>query len=290
MSNHHLLLLIAVAVNSLTNIRFMNTDVNPRVSYLVKELINTGPYSEIRVHDLTGYDSKESSVLVLLLGKDNYNFNVTRMWYNQHTVTGLVSNYVPKVEMYHYGMPVLKEGVCPDTNTEFVSATPCDYFQSATSATLTIYNAARRTKLVSRLLMGMAATRQNYLDFMNCPQLGGFSSIGHGNEGLIFTYDGMITVHDFAKLNFSNLTTVVFNSCSVMNPPMSTTLASAGVQFFSGGVSDLIVGLSEPVTVCFWADAFGNRNMTWALNNCSSLDRMDIWGSEDPSGVDIFQR
>ena len=186
-------------------------------------------------------------------------------------------------------VPLSTPPVCPDNSIEFVSATAYPQYPSALNYTVNNYQLAVAMGYNAQILVGPAATRQNYLNYLSCPNLGGFSNIGHGDQGEIFVYDGAVTSQDLAGLNFQNRTTIIFNSCNVMNDPMSTVMDNNGARFYAGGVSDLMIGSSEPVTYCFWNNTFQSKNMTDAMLQCAQLDPQDIWGSEDPSGQQTFQ-
>jgi len=222
------------------------------------------------------------------LSNKNYGFLLSRVWYIVQNGLAILQRverpYVASNEMVHYGLPPLRTPICPDLRIQYVAGTACPYYPSASQATLNNYLMALDQGYETQLLMGVAASRQNYLDYMSCTDMGGFNNIGHGDQSAIILYDGVLTYQDFAQINFESTTSILFNSCQVMNPPLSDVMNKNGARFYAGGVSTLLIGFSEPVTTCFWNATFHDANMTAALTKCATLDPLDTWGSEDPSG------
>lgn len=231
---------------------------------------------------ITGINNTELEVYHI--SNVSYRHQVSRITYQEYRILN-----IKPIKPIAAPRSRLKTPVCPDDTVEYVSATAYPQYPSALNYTVANYELAMNMGYNSQILVGPAATMQNYLDYLSCPNLGGFNNIGHGDQGEIFVYDGALTSDDFSTLNFQNRTTIVFNSCNVMNDPMSTVMQRNGARFFAGGISDLMIGTSEPVTYCFWNATFQGKTMTETMELCSELDPMDIWGSEDPSGQQTFQ-
>ena len=281
----------------------------------LEPMYNYYPAHIVRVHDLgkllsadgnisitSGDDNiyggiTKENLLLYHLSEYTYGYLVSRVWFyqlkdavgNNHYIAAEIETpYRPNTAMQHYGLTALRPGVCPDNATEYVAGTACQEYPTAANYTFADYMLADNQGLGAQLLIGLSATRQNYVDFMSCPQLGGFNNIGHGSPDAILLTDGVLTSDDFAGMKFRNITSIIFNSCQVMNPPMSDVMNANGARFYSGGISTLTIGTSEPVTYCFWQSVLQGRNMTETLTDCANMDPNDVWGTEDPSGQETF--
>jgi hypothetical protein len=291
-----LILFLAVCATAY-DVRFITPPPKDRVPilWMIKELepqFRDYPSNSVRVHVLGPQDADGHISGLLLYHVSNVSYSTLLSKITYTTVDPYVYNittpYRAKNGEQSIGLAPLRAPVCPDSTVEFVAGTAYPEFPTALNYTVQNYLLASSMGYRSEILVGVAATRQNYLDYLSCPNLGGFNNIGHGDPNEIFVYDGSITSDDLQSYNLANLTTVVFNSCNVMNDPMSTVMNGNGARFFAGGISELMIGSSEPVTYCFWQNAFSGNNMTSSLSQCSQLDPSDQWGSEDPSGQEGF--
>lgn len=250
--------------------------------------LNTTYGTNLRVHHLPN-----NQFLLYQLSDTNYGFRLSKVHYEINGFNGLrvarfETPYRSTPRERQSGLPPLRTPVCPDTSTQYVSATAFDGYPSALNYTVLNFWLATGVGLSSQLLVGMAATRQNYLDYLSCPGLEGFNNIGHGTPQEILVYDGSISSDDLSGYDFQGLSVILFNSCNVMDPPMSTAMVTANTRFYAGGISELQIGTSEPVTYCFWQAALTESNMSASAASCATLDPLDVWGYEDPSGNNYF--
>jgi hypothetical protein len=284
------LVLSTLACYNCYDIRFVTpvSDVDMLTVMINGMELNQSYGTNLRVHTLENMPG-DNQLLLYHLSGTNYGYQLSKVYYtSEYKITKLVTPYKATYQERQSGLAKLRTPVCPDVSIQYVAATAFDIYPSALNYTVLNYWLASGAGLSSQLLVGLAATRQNYLDYLSCPGLEGFNNIGHGTPNEIFVYDGSISSDDLLNYDFQGLTVIVFNSCNVMDPPMSNTMVSANTRFYAGGISELQIGTSEPVTYCFWQAALSESNMTSSAKLCSALDPLDVWGSEDPSGNNYF--
>ena len=161
---------------------------------------------------------------------------------------------------------------------DFIAATPVPDINTAKEAVEYLHNLAISVGLRSKMLLGAEATVANYKKYLTCG-LTGFVSIGHGNTNEIVLYDGPLRWNWFDGSSNQapnqvpnpdlNPEVVYFNSCQVHNDPLKDAVMKAGARTFIGGITNLLIGPSEAVCMCFWSNAMTSlKDMDEALKQC----------------------
>lgn len=138
---------------------------------------------------------------------------------------------------------------------DFIVGTPAPEIPTAKNAVIWLHKEATRAGLKSKILLGEEATIKNYQTYMTSGPKA-FVNIGHGSNTGIMLSDGFLNYSWFKNLTPESLKPCVLylNSCQVHNEPLETSIMSAGVRTFIGGILNLWIGPSEEVCRCFWGN------------------------------------
>jgi hypothetical protein len=121
-------------------------------------------------------------------------------------------------------------------------------------------------------LLEKQATRQNYLNYLSCPNLVGDFYDGDANPNLIETYDVPLTAQDISivlKGAFRNHVTHVWVACKAFNDPMLSAMVSdAGSQKFIAGVVDLVGGYADKTGACTMEAALQGQPISKSFEDC----------------------
>jgi hypothetical protein len=153
---------------------------------------------------------------------------------------------------------------------DFIAATPETGIPTAVNAVNELHNMATAAGLNSKKLLGAAASRANYKNYLQSG-VKGFVNIGHGYTGGIVLHDGNLTANWFNSLSGQPVSPAVvyFNSCQVFNPPLQPAVMASGARTYIGGIINLGIGTSEEVCKCFWNRSLNLlKGMGVNLKNC----------------------
>jgi hypothetical protein len=121
--------------------------------------------------------------------------------------------------------------------------------KGVTSAAATATKAGYKVKT----LLGTAETTSEIKKWLSCPNLILWGRIGHGSKTGVYLKDGLLPATYFNSLPATalNKKVIYFNCCQTHNPTLEPALRKAGVQKNIGGDTNLGIGTSEPVFVCW---------------------------------------
>ncbi|MFN7094787.1 MAG: hypothetical protein ACK4M7_05420, partial [Burkholderiales bacterium] len=263
----------ATSISFLANHTFSSTEKSLVIQALDKQ-INPALYRDIKIQILIP-ELGTKQFLVFLLNKDSYCVEIDKLILNdKYQAISLIRNYnnftenevIPGTNSITYS--------CPNKEVEFVVATPLyQEISTARQSINEVADLARGAGLTVVQLLDKDATITNYLNYLSCPNLKGFYSIGHGMNRGIMLHDGFLMakkINEVLKNELEYKTIVEFNSCQVFNNPLKeATIDEAHAQKFVGGINNLSIGTSELSSSCFWNQAFNGKSLTPALAECN---------------------
>jgi hypothetical protein len=225
--------------------------------------------------------------LARLFARGLHRFETVRVDFNSaYEITKIQRHYVARAER------TVTNVSCPDDATEFISFAPNnDDFEQGIARD--VANEAQAKGLKTVLLLGEAATRQAYMNYMSCPNLKGNFYDGDSNPEEMITADESITAQDYAttlKGAFRFRVTNIWLACEAFNNPMlDSAMNQAASQKYAAGINDLQVGPSDNAAACAMKAAINGQPMTAAFQACyQQLDNSeDHWGF-DGQGSDLF--
>lgn len=181
------------------------------------------------------------------------------------------------------------EPVCPNDKIEVVAISAYPGVGDVDKSLDAVYQMAS-TKYKSIKILDANADGQTYKNWLSCPNLKGFYTIGHGNnEGIMVGKGDFISYEFFKDEKFNRKyqkTTLVFNSCDVFNAPLGPQLVfgnnSQRIGYlmkpgpkayeYVGGYIGLLIGSSEDISACFMSKAMTGVKMDYnLLKNCVGL-------------------
>jgi hypothetical protein len=255
---------------------------------LIKRVIPTNEYREVKVQIIKNDKEKVDHYLAFLSSKKFHRVSVTRVEVNGSTV----ENYKLSKEEFSAQPGSIEQAVCPDTKVEFIAFAPNDD-DLEQQVTIDTANAAEKAHLKVVRLLKDDATRENYLNYMVCPNLKGNFYDGDANPDEFTTADGVISsdeVSTILKEKFRNKVTNIWLACEAYNNPMlSSANDVAQSQVYAAGINDLEVGPSDRAAACAMQAAVAGKPMKNAFNQClKQLDNStDEWGYAQ-RGADTF--
>jgi hypothetical protein len=181
---------------------------------------------------------------------------------------------------------------CPAPDTQFIAFAPNDN-DLEQQVTVQVGNAAVAKGLKTVMLLKEKATRQNYLDYMSCPNLIGNFYDGDADPNEIVTNDGVISSDEISHLligAFRNRVTNIWLACEAANDPMlSAMVKTSQSQKYYAGVNDLQVGPSDKAAACTMVAAIGGASISESFASCYKQfdDPSDKWGGGG-SGSDFL--
>lgn len=235
-----------------------------QVEYSIRE--NVLPTMGVEYHSVSvkvkrKADHTPDYLIAYMLRKDTYTADVVKIEIDEnYQVRNTIRNYDDSGEEDDEEG---EGGYAADQEyaVNFVVATPETGIPTAVSAVNTIHNLALSVGLKSQKLLGSAANRASYKNYLKAG-IKGFVNIGHGYTGGIVLSDGTLSTSWFNSLSGKplNPAVVYFNSCQVFNPPLQPAVMQAGARTFIGGIVNLGIGTSEEVCKCFWERSLKQLN------------------------------
>ena len=184
---------------------------------------------------------------------------------------------------------LIQKATCPDPSVQFIGFAPNqDDFEIQITKNVTATARQKGYKTVELLVTD--ATRQNYFNYLSCPQVKGNFYDGDSNPSAIVTADGVITAKELALFRYQHHVTQIWLACQAFNDPLLTTMIKTSEsQKYAAGVTDLIVGPSDNAAQCTMIAALNGQPMTAAFQACyKQYDTAeDVWGFAG-NGADIF--
>ena len=258
------------------------------ITRIVKQTLNAANqsnYASAKVQPIYNSEGSMDHLLVYLPSKTNYSMSVMRINLKQsdtqYTASKVINNYTLSSSDWQQ-QPGVQNAKCPNPKVEFVAATSVPDYPTAKQYVDEVYQSAKKHGYNTVELLGDEASTTNYENYLSCPKLKGFYNIGHGSPDGILLSDGMLGTEQFSQMHkeLNERAVVVLNSCNVfMDPLKSAVIDGSDPQKYSGGISTLLIGTSEPASACFWEHAFDGKPMTQWLNSCATkIDPNDTWG------------
>ncbi len=246
---------------------------------------NQNDYASAKVQPIYNSDGDMDHLLVYLPSKTNYSMSIMRINLKQsdtqYSASKVINNYTLSSSDWQQ-QPGVQNAKCPNPNVEFVAATSVPSYPTAKQYVDEVYQSAKKHGYNTIELLGDEASTTNYENYLSCPKLKGFYNIGHGSPDGTLLSDGMLGTDQFSQMHkeLNERAVVVLNSCNVfMDPLKSAVIDGSDPQKYSGGISTLLIGTSEPASACFWEHAFDGKPMTQWLNSCATkIDPEDTWG------------
>lgn len=256
---------------------------------IVRGSVDLSHFRNARVQVVYNAQQQLDHLLVHLHSKTTHRVDFAAVHLDQDwNVVSVENNYKPNDDD-NSQQPGTTGAVCPDPSIEFIAFAPNNDGLEQ-QITKDVAAAARARGLKTVELLKADATRDNYLNYMACPNLKGNFYDGDANPNEFATVDGMITAGDMAQQKFNYHVTNIWLACEAYNDPMlSNVTKDAKSQKFAAGMNDLLVGPSDRTGKCAMIAAINGKPMTQAFNDCyKKYDTSeDHWGFGG-DGADFF--
>lgn len=232
----------------------------------------SGKYNKAKIQPIETNTNKY--ILIYLLDKYDLSFKTVKVVLDQNdNIQSVVNNYkLKQQDLNEQPKLSFNQQMCPDNAVRFVAASDLynDYGNIKKAIDSEILE-ANKDGIKAYKLVGKDATVENYENWLSCPNLKGFSHIGHGNtSGIILLNDGVLDANTIKKDIHLNLHTLVtFDSCDVFNDPLKNVMINdAKAQKFSGGISSLMIYGSTEAYACTWKKVLEGLSFSDSLKSC----------------------
>jgi hypothetical protein len=269
------------------------------ITQLVKQNFDTNQYAHVKTQVMYNNQQQADHILVYLFSKQYHHFNVARMNVNSKLqVTSVEMKYqLSRADYAQQPGITVNEAKCPDDSIEFIALAADVYGDISVKVTKEVVAAAKAQSLKTvGLWKTKKATRENYLNYMACPNLKGNFYNGYTNSDYadqIVTADGVITYSDIDTLlnkKFRYKVTNIWVIDKGYNDPLKSSLIDvAQAQKYAAGMGDLLVGPSDLTAACAMKAAIKGEPMKAAFDACYLQydNKADQWGFGG-NGADIF--
>lgn len=229
------------------------------------------------LYKITVYRFNDYYVLYLLSGK-YWQLQRVRVDIDSNGKTNVIEGYKGNDKERQIFSAQYNSPVCPDNSVEVVAISAYPGLGDVSKSIDAVYQIAK-SKYKAVEVLTEQADGQTYANWLSCPNLKGFYTIGHGdNEGIMVGNDDVIDYQFFQsnllKQKYKN-TTLVFNSCEVYNHPLGSELLFGSNENKSsyrknpgptayqyvGGYTSLLIGSSEDISACFLSKAMSGAKM-----------------------------
>ncbi len=235
---------------------------------------DSSPYYKVKTKIVYDNDGNPGHLVVHLLNKDYYYYETTRINLGRdYSVKEVLKGYEVQPEDMVQDISKRK-AACPDSSVDMVFATCETGIPTAVAAVDDLADVAEANGYNVRVLKGSAENIQAYQNWLSCNNLILFGRVGHGSPTGIMVDDGTLSYTYFQGLSSSALQdkVIFINSCQVHNSPLQPAVVSAGVQKYIGGITNLAIGPSERVFLCWFDDVVDGDAMTSTLYNCNNTE------------------
>lgn len=178
----------------------------------------------------------------------------------------------------------LMRTACPDKDVQLLSIAPNADMYGQQESALEVASAGTYAQLKTQTLLGLAATRQNILNYLSCPNLLGVFFDGDGNQDLIGTTDGVITSDDFKTLfsgHFHYHTIFAFASANSFQEPLQNTMIhDIQAQKYIASNDAIYGGPADKTAACTMIALIENQNRdidTSYLGCYQTFGQQDQW-------------
>jgi len=237
------------------------------------------------LYEIVVYNFSDHYVIYLLSGKV---WGMTAVRVDVDT-SGNVKNITNNYSIQHAELQTTSPNdkpVCPDSSVQFVAISAYPGVGAVNEAIATVSQAASQ-KYKTMTILNENADGMTYKNWLSCPNLKGFYSIGHGGPDVIIVGNGdMISYEDFADPQFTNKykdTSMFINSCQAFNYPFGTEITFGNDAYASeyaqnpgpnayeylSGHTNLLMFSSERSSACFAKRAIEGAKMDYdTLKEC----------------------
>lgn len=279
-----ILVFLSFNVFSSPSILFKNTDNAKKMPSILRNMINDIAIKNPEVNQAIVYPFQDHYVIYLLSAKS---WRVSKIRVDLDSA-GAVKSLIPSYQETADELQNFKNdhAVCPDNNVEFVAMSAFSDVGHVKQAVDAVYQAALKRYHAIEIL-GPTATGQAYENWLACPNLKGFYSIGPGDNYELIVGNGDVVTYNYFQsddlVRKYSKTTLILNSPFVYNFPFGSELtfgnsmsksdfiSSPGPQAYEliAGYSDLLIGPSEDASACMATKAIDGAIMdTKLLQNC----------------------
>jgi len=260
-----------------TIFHFMNGkhDQQNVIEKIVKENFSIDEYEQIKVQSLYNPKTQSNDFILYLLPKNNHNLITAKINMDHSQLISIEKNFTPTLQP--------QETKCPDPTIEFIAFAPNDN-DLEQKITMNVAKTAERQGLKTIQLLRENATRENYLNYLVCPQLKGNFYDGNANPYMILTYDGFIHVDEIQTIltnQFHYKVTHIWVAGEAFENPMESAMIDvAKAQKFIAGESSLTIGLSDLTGWCTMKKAIHHESIAESFASCYAKYgiRVDRWG------------
>lgn len=239
---------------------------------IVRESMNTRSVSirEFKVSVLFNEQKAPDYLIVYGLHSETYSVTTTRIdlstttrsdLSSEYSVSAITDNYILNEDIdFSQDRKPAATGQCPDSSIQMVFST-CetgvgltDNIPSAKKGVTSAAAAATKAGYKVKTLLGAAETTKAMKNWLSCPNLILWGRIGHGMPEGIVLYDKLFNAKDFQSMPAAatlEKKVLYINSCEVHNKPIEPAILGRKVQKYIGGDTELGIGTSEPVFVCW---------------------------------------
>jgi hypothetical protein len=290
-----LLLSIAQAAVATTPVSFIGASRSLRAQASVLRAahasLNLQRYAEVRIRLVNSVGGVPDHAIVYLLAKKYHHFDIASIDLDKNqNALETHTNY----QLQAQDLPPVEKAQCPDKSIEFIAFAPNeDQFEQ--DITNDVAKAAIAQGLKTVHLVKDQATRQNYLNYMSCPNLKGNFYDGDANPTEFITADGVITADDINTVlggAFRFHVTNIWLACQAFNDPiLSAVISGAQAQKYAAGINNLEIGPSDQAAACAMKAAFKGQPLTASFQSC--YEKYDVpsdhWGF-DGKGSNYFAK
>lgn len=283
-----------------TSIHLMNTrhgnqniPIDKIKSQIIKK-IKTEDYSEIKLQLIYNKDLKPDHLIMYLLHKNHHSISLEKININQdYRIISFEKNYqLTTTDLAQQPGKSLLEAKCPDSSVEFVGFAPND-IPIEQSVTQDVIDAANIQGLKTISLLLKNATRENYFNYLVCPNLKGVFFDGNSHPYFLMVYDGIISTQDIKSIladKFRYQVTNIWVAGEAFEDPMESTLIdTVKAQKFIAGINELTIGPSDRTGACAMKAAIYGKPITYSFEFCYKKYETDLdeWGIGG-NGTDFF--
>ena len=270
----------------LINTKYGNNGISfDQIKKSVMENFKLDDYSEIKAQLIYNKKIEPDHFILYMLKKEHHGLAIARLNINhRYQLTTIEKNYqLTSEDIAQQPGKQLAEAKCPDPSIEFIAFAPNDIALEQ-SVTKEVIDAAKIQGLRTVSLLLKDATRENYLNYLVCPQLKGNFFDGNSNPYIISTSDGMITVQEINSIladKFRYKVTNIWVAGEAFEDPMESTLIdTVKAQKFIAGVNELTIGPSDRAGACTMKAAIYGKPITYSFEVCYKKYETDLdeWG------------
>jgi hypothetical protein len=249
----------------------------------VKASMSVDQYQSIKAQVVSITPGVVDSILVYLRDQNQVTSTSIQIDHRK-SLRAIGKWFVPQSRSNEAELAQTTSVICPDESVQFIAMSqrklPRD--QNAVNE---VADAAEKAGLVTVKLLNEKATRQNYLNYLSCPNLIGDFYDGDSNPTLVEAVDAPVSAQDFSivlKGAFRNHVTHIWVACQAFNDPMlSAMVKDAQAQKFIAGKVDLVGGYSDRTGVCTMEAAIAGQSISKSFEECrlkQDLKFHDRWG------------